>query len=189
VLLLGLLGLVAFELLFNPWAFHLGNRLTPLTEWEGVGVLQTSGGARDAIYLRLWLASRGMTSSSSRGRSTFEGQALIRTPQGETLPYRVNGYLSTTWWSADGVPLSLRLRTPKGASPRQLFDLYGAFRGAQLVLDDHGSSGRLLRPDGSVDPLGWQRHSTADHSWVRVTLEWGTRDDFEALARRLAAGR
>ncbi len=184
--------MVAFELLFNPWAFHLGNRLTPLTAWSGVGVLHGSSGARDALYLEIWLKARGMPSPRGRGsrsRGTFDGLALVRTPQGETVRYRVDGYLDSTWWSADGVPLSLRFRAPRGVTPRQLFDLYGAFRGAQLVLDDRGSSGRLLRPDGSIDPLGWQHHSTAEHPWIRVTLDHGTQDDFEALARGLAAGR
>lgn len=189
-LLLFALAVVAFQALFKPWAFHLGGRLTPLTEWEGVGILRGSSGARDALYLRLWLKARGMTSSprSTRAPGTFVGEALLRTPQGETRRYEVSGTLETTWWSADGVPLSLRLRTPKGESPRQLFDLGGSFRGARLVLDDHGSSGRLLRPDGSIEPLGWQHHSTAEHPWVRVTLDHGTRADFEALARGLATG-
>lgn len=182
-LLLLALAAVAFQGLLNPWAFHLGGRLTPLTVWEGVGILHGSNGARDALYLRLWLKARGMTSSprSTRARGTFIGEALVRTPRGETQRYEISGTLQTTWWSADEVPLSLRLRTPAGESPHQLFDLHGAFRGARLVLDDHGSSGRLFRPDGGIDPLGWQHHSTAEHPWVRVTLDHGTRADFEAL--------
>lgn len=189
-LIVAVLFVLAFELLFNPWAFHLGDRFTPLTVWEGVGILHGSNGARDAVYVRLWLKARGMTSSlhSTRTRGTFVGEALVGTPQGKTQRYEVSGTLETTWWSADGVPLALRIRAPRGEHPRQLFDLHGSFRGAQLVLDDHGSSGRLFRPDGSVDPASGQLHSTAEHPWVRVALDHGTRADFEALARGLATG-
>lgn len=180
---LGVLGIVA---LLNPWALHMGNRLTPFGQWEGVGMVHASSGARDALYLRI-----GLGIGTGRGRhptgrgSSFDGEALLRTPQGETMRYRVSGDLKT-WWSADGKPLSLRL-VAKGTKPEQYFDLYGAFQGARLVLDDHGSSGRMLRPDGSIDPRGFQHHSTAEHPWVRVTLEHGTRDAFEALARDLSA--
>ncbi len=187
-LVLGLLFVVAFELLFNPWAFHMGGRLTPLTEWEGVGVLHGSNGARDALHLRIWLKARGMTvaRNSTRSRGTFNGLAIVRTPQGETRRYTISGELRTTWWSAEGVPMSLRLFGPKNERPHPYFDLYGAFDGARLLLDDHGSSGRLFRPDGSIDPIGFQHRSTAEHPWVRVTLEPGTDADFEALAAQLA---
>jgi hypothetical protein len=176
------LGVIA---LLDPWALHMGSRLTPLAQWEGVGVIHASNGARDAFYLHIGL---GMGSGLGRHRtgrgSSFDGEALLRTPQGEMMRYRVSGSLST-WWTADGKPLSLRL-VATGTRPLQYFDLEGSFRGTQLVLDDHGSSGRMLRPDGSVDPRGFQHHSTVEHPWVRVTLDHGSRADFEALARGLA---
>jgi len=181
VIVAAVLGVVA---LLEPWAFHMGNRSTPLGYWEGVGIVHTSSGARDALYLGIGIDLP--TGRHSTGpHSNLRGEALLRTPQGETVRYRVSGSVSA-WWSAEGRPLSLRL-VAKGTQPEQYFDLYGGFQGAQLVLDDHGSSGRLLRPDGSVDPRGFQHHSTAEHPWVRVTLEHGSRDDLEALARGLGA--
>jgi hypothetical protein len=186
VLLLVLAGLLGVVALLNPWALHMGNRLTPFGQWEGVGVVHASSGARDALYLRIGLGLGTGPGRHPSGRgSSFDGEALLRTPQGETMRYSVSGSLST-WWSADGKPLSLRL-VAKGTHPLQYFDLYGAFQGTQLALDDHGSSGRMLRPDGSVDPRGFQHHSTAEHPWVRVTLDHGSRADFETLARGLVA--
>jgi hypothetical protein len=182
VVVAGVLGVVA---LLNPWALHMGNRLTPIGQWEGVGIVHASSGARDALYLRIGLGMGTGPGRHPTGHgSSFDGEALLRTPQGETMRYRVSGSLSA-WWSADGKPLSLRL-VATGTKPLQYFDLSGGFRGAQLILDDHGSSGRMLRPDGSVDPIGFQHHSTAEHPWVRVTLDYGSRQDFEVLARGLA---
>jgi hypothetical protein len=179
----GVLGVIA---LLNPWALHMGNRLTPFGQWEGVGVVHSSSGARDALYLRIGLGlGTGPGRHPTGHSSNFDGEALLRTPQGETMRYSVSGSLST-WWSADGKPLSLRL-VAQGTKPLQYFDLYGAFQGSQLILDDHGSSGRMFRPDGSIDPRGFQHHSTAEHPWVRVTLDHGSRADFETLARGLGA--
>lgn len=182
VVLAGVLGIMA---LLNPWALHMGNRSTPLGSWEGVGIVHASSGARDALYLRIGVSLRTGRRAGPGPHSNMEGEALLRTPQGETVRYTVTGSVSA-WWTADGRPLSLRL-VAKGTQPEQYFDLHGGFQGTQLLLDDHGSSGRMLRPDGSVDPRGFQHHSTAEHPWVRVTLEHGSRDDLEAVARGLGA--
>jgi hypothetical protein len=184
VVVAGVYGVLA---LLKPWAMHMGNRSTPFGEWEGVGIIHSSSGARDALYLRI-----GILMGSGPGRhptghsSDFDGEALIRTPQGETIRYKASGDIKT-WWSADGKPLSVRLISQGSTPSHHYFDLYGAFQGSQLVLDDHGSTGRMFRPDGSLDPLAAHRSSTNEHPWARVTLDYGSRDDFEALARGLGA--
>ena len=182
VVVAAVLGVIA---LLNPWALHMGNRSTPLGQWEGVGIVHASSGARDALYLRIGIHLATGRRASVGPHSNLEGEALLRTPQGDTMRYQVSGSVSA-WWSADGRPLSVRL-VAKGTQPEQYFDLHGGFHGAQLVLDDHGSSGRMLRPDGSIDPRGFQHHSTAEHPWVRVTLDHGSIADFEALSRGLGA--
>jgi hypothetical protein len=173
---------LAIIFLLNPWALHIGDRFTPFAQWEGVGIVHGSSGARDVLYLRIGLHMS--TGRHPTGRSdNLEGEALLRTPQGETMRWRVSGNVRA-WWSAEGKPLSVRLIAAK---PHMYFDLSGAFQGTQLVLDDHGSSARMLRPDGSIDARGAQHFSTAEHPWVRVTLAPGSAADVESLARGLAA--
>jgi hypothetical protein len=44
-LILGLIVVTAVYGLIAPWSFHIGERLTPLTWWWGVGRLHDSSGA------------------------------------------------------------------------------------------------------------------------------------------------
>lgn len=187
-LLLALLVVLAFQGLLNPWAFHMGGRFTPLS-WSGVGVLQCSNGARDVILVRLNLARRGQVSYSkySRGPSTFRGDALVGTPQGAVQKFQLTGSLHNAWLDADGAPLTIGMRT-KNQKPEEVINLHGAFRGARLVLEDHGETGHLFRPDGSLDPVGGQFFSTADKPSLQVTLDYGGQAEFDALRRRLVAG-
>ncbi len=187
-ILFGLLLVLALEALINPWAFHMGGRITPLT-WSGVGVIQGANGARDVLYARLVVSRRGFASYSkfSRGPSTFTGDALVGTPQGAVEKFTLTGSLHNAWLDAEGAPLTLGFRTPKGQKPAEAFNLHGAFRGSRLVLEDIGTSGHLFRPDGSLDPVGGQFFSTADRPRMQVILDFGGRSEFDALHRRLVA--
>lgn len=186
-LLLALLIVLAFQGLLNPWAFHMGGRFTPLS-WSGVGVLQCSNGARDVILVRLDLAPRGQVSYSkySRGPSTFRGEALVGTPQATVQKFRLTGSLHNAWLDADGAPLTIGMRS-QDRKPEEVINLHGAFRGTRLVLEDHGETGHLFRPDGSLDPVGGQFFSTADKPRLQIALDYGGRAQFDALHRKLVA--
>ena len=56
-LLRGLLALViavfVLQVALNPWIFHIGDRFTPLTAWDGYGTVQASNGGHYLLFTHL----------------------------------------------------------------------------------------------------------------------------------------
>src|SRR5215475_4556449 len=93
--------LIAVTLLIHPWALHIGGRWTPALTWHGVGKFKSTSGAHYGLFMELTVAS-------DRGRSSrsFSGTAKMCTPQGETYPLGVDGYLKGAFFDVEGKPVT-----------------------------------------------------------------------------------
>ena len=125
-------------LLLNPWAMHLGGRWTPALTWHGVGKLQSTSGASYGLFMEVSVYMRRGRRGMGRGQN-LQGTAKLCTPQGETYPLTVNGYLKRDWLDADRKPATFYFYSSKGADPRRNFELLGAGHGQELVLEDKGN--------------------------------------------------
>jgi hypothetical protein len=151
----GCLGSVSFAimlvlallLLLNPWSLHMGGRWTPALTWHGVGQLHSTTGATYGLYMELYpnLERSGRGAHSSR--KNVQGRAKICTPDGDVHAMTVDGYLDA-WLDADQKPLTVYLRSLKGAQPKLRADLYGSWQGEELVVDDKGSMAMSFAVDG-----------------------------------------
>ena len=139
---------IAVLLLLNPWSLHMGGRWTPALTWHGIGKLHSSTGATYGLFMELSPdlehARRGPGS-----RKNLTGRAKICTPEGETYPMTVDGYLKA-WLDADQKPVTFYLRSLKDIQPKLRADLQGSWQGQELVLDDKGSMAMSFASDGSA---------------------------------------
>jgi hypothetical protein len=147
----GLIVLVtALLVLLNPWSLRMGGRWTPALTWHGVGALHSSTGATYGFYMELWpYMSRGRGGYSG-GHQNMQGTAKICTPQGGMYPMTVSGYLKNAWLDADGKPITFYLRSLKDAPTKLNIDLYGSWRGQELVLEDKGNLAMSFSADGNA---------------------------------------
>ena len=145
-LLLIALGGGALIALLNPWALHMGGRLTPLLMWRGFGTLRAKGGAEYPIYLYLYPSSHSsrLRLDGLRPTGGLSGQACLCTSPIQLLD--LSGTIYGGWRSTDGALIAFRLlewRTARdrllGYPDRGYIDLYGAWRGPNLVMDERGS--------------------------------------------------
>jgi hypothetical protein len=176
---LALYGLIA------PWSFHIGDRWTPLVTWTGVGQLRDSTGAQYGLYASFFPYFRG-TSRLGGGhdwpRCGLRGQAWVCTANGTKYKFDLRGQIYGAWLNSVGKELTLSLNEKPG---RRHFTLYGAFRGTELVLDDHKTMFMYFRPDGTLTPSG-SYTSPVPEKHANVTLDWGSYSDFEAVCASLA---
>ena len=165
-LTLGLLGIGLVIALLNPWALHMGGRWTPFLMWRGLGTFRTGTGREYPLFLYIYPSAHSSRLRSSDGRrptSGLSGYACLCTTPMQQL--ELSGTIYGSWQSADGALVTFRLlerRTARDhftASNRGYIDLYGAWRGPDLVMDSHGSwvhpfrSGlRLDRPSLTLHP-------------------------------------
>lgn len=184
VLVLGVTALLA------PWAFHIGGRWTPTTNWQGVGRLVDSAGQSYGLYTSFspdFRDRRGIHVSPGRPTPQFSlrGKASVCTPSGMRIRFDLRGDIFGAWRDVDGKLIVLNLAEPGNARPRRHFTLYGSFDGPALSMDDHKTMFMYLLSDGNLTPA---RSYTAPvpEKHARVTLEWGTEADYDRLCRDLS---
>jgi hypothetical protein len=190
---LGCLGSLVFSLgvvlalyaIIAPWSFHIGGRWT-LPMWSGVGRLRDSAGAQYGLYVYFYPTFSG---ASRLGNEPFprvglRGQSWVCTAGGAKYPLRLSGQISGAWLNTDGALMSLSMSEPRGPKLRRAFNLYGAWRGENLVLDDHKSMFIHFRPDGTLTPSG-SYTSPVPEKHATVTLASGTLSDFESTCAAL----
>jgi hypothetical protein len=188
-LLASIAAILVLYLGLYPWAFNIGGRFTPLTEWTSYGTLRPSTGGVYGLYVRLWLTPYHGRGSSLGGGNNLRGNALLCTPHGVTYPYDLRGNIKNAWSSTEGKNTDLYLWVPKGEKPIRGFDLHGVWRNGDLVLDDKGSMRLSFQPNGYVAPTGWVTHSPSPEH-ASVALAYGTKEDFDRLCKtQVAAGR
>lgn len=186
-LFLGIAMVLLVYLGLYPWAFNIGGRFTPWTQWTGYGKLQSSTGATYGLYVRFWLTPyRG---GSTGGGNNLRGDALLCTPKGINYNYDLRGNVKNAWSTTEGKHTDLYFYVPKGGKALRGFDLSGVWRNGALVLDDKGTMRFSFQPDGTLAPKGWvTRSPSSDHAFM--TLAYGTKDDFEAFCKsQITAGR
>jgi hypothetical protein len=172
------LGVVyAVAAITSPWAFHIGGVPTPLLYWSGTGTLHAKSGTYP-LYVLLYPGANfsRLRLDGLRPTAGVQGTASLCTSRGVIQPLKVSGTMYNGWSSTDDGLISVRLLERKyfDVGQRQgYFDLYGRWRGQQLVLDDRGA---------------W---STAYRSGVRiehasVTLERSSYSGFESDCNSLS---
>lgn len=185
----GVLGLVALLLvvyavvvLLNPWAFHMGERWTPLLYWTGTGKLVTKHGTYP-LMVTLFPASHfsHLHLDGLRPTGGIQGNALLCTSRGVKQYFDLSGTIYGGWQSTDGALMDFRLlerRTAHdalvGGNDRGFFDLYGYWHGPQLRMDDRGEWSERFRSGLRVE------HAS-------VSLEWGRNADFNAACASMAS--
>ena len=183
---------MGLQALLSPWALHLGGRSTLLGQWTGYGTVEASNGGRYVLFVDFtagWIFGR--QSSGSRrgggayGRSdTLHGTGVLCTESGVTRTFDLSGRVDA-WRTTDGAKtwMSLTHGTPERLPSGWDVAWHGVWNGPAL---------ELMNPDSSFTevftPKGAIRHvtSTADHGTAKVTLQYGSRDDFEAACRALS---
>jgi hypothetical protein len=146
--LLGLIVLVAAVVyavagITAPWSFHIGGVPTPFLYWSGTGTLHTKSGTYP-LYVLLYPAAHfsHLRLDGLRPTGGVQGTASLCSSQGVIQPLKVSGTMYNGWSSTDDSLITVRLLERKyfDVGQRQgYFDLYGRWRGQQLVLDDRGA--------------------------------------------------
>lgn len=181
---------IAVMALMVPWAFHIGGRWTLTTAWYGVGRLRDSTGQEYGLYTSIFpdvgRQGRGVHVGPAMPtpHSRLRGQAWVCTQKGMRIPFDVSGDIYGAWLNADGKLMHLSLREPTKDKLKRHFELHGNFQGAELALDDGKSMFMYLLPDGKLTPAR-SYTSPVPEKHARVTLEWGSEDDFARLCREL----
>jgi hypothetical protein len=181
---------VAVQVLLTPWALHVGGRSTPFGQWTGFGRVEASNGGKYILFTDL---SAGMLAGGSPGRfastsghghtDTLSGTATLCTESGATHTFELTGWVDA-WSSTDGAPTRIGLThgTPEKLPSGWDVAWHGAWHGPALDLENPDNSfTEVFTPKGAI------RHttSTADAGTARVTIEYGSRDDFDTACRAL----
>lgn len=156
--------------LTNPWAFHIGGRSTPLLFWSGYGKLVTKGGTYP-LYVMFYPSAHSSKLHLDGLRPTggLQGTASLCTAPGVVLPLQVSGTMYGGWSSTQDALMEFRVLDYKifDIGQRQgYFDLYGRWRGPQLVMDDRGEWAGTFRSGLKIERAS-------------VTLDYGSYSDFK----------
>ena len=160
-----------------PWVFHIGDRFTPATMWDGYGTVHASDGGNYVLYAHL---QGGLNVSrygpggcdDVSGCSNLRGSARMCTQRGAMYSFALRGVVST-WWSTDGAPASITLQpSPLRSMPAGfVFVFAGIWRGPVLpVANRDNSFTEVFAPDGAIR---WTT-STRDAGTAAVALHAGT---------------
>ena len=173
----------------TPWALRMGGRRTLDEQWDGFGRVQASNGGRYVLYTHMQgglLAGSGPSRRGGGGgprQDNLHGTAELCTESGMTHTFKLTGVVDA-WWTTDGAPTSISLT---GGAPVKLQSgwvvaLRGSWQGPALELADPDSSfTEAFTPRGEIRRVT----STADAGTARVTLQYGSHDDFAAACRAL----
>jgi hypothetical protein len=156
-----------------PWSFHIGGRSTPFLTWWGWGTLRTKDGHSYPLSIYFFPSSRfsRLRLDGLRPTGGLQGSARLCTSRGVVEQLDLSGTIYGGWRSTEGSLIDFRLFERKRFDVGQhtgYFDLYGRFRGPDLVMDDRGRYSSPLRSGLRVE------HGS-------VTFSWGGYRDFQAV--------
>jgi hypothetical protein len=183
VLLLGVGLVLAWGLIvvMNPWALHIGGQSTPLLYWHGAGVVQAKSGRTFPLYVSFWPGRPGGFHGGGRRQgklvsARLQGTGWLCTAPGTVERMNVSGTMYGGYMSDADSLLDFRLLEWRAAfsidpPKRGFFDLAGAWRGQDLVLNSPGQQG-----------IRFKSALVIDHAVV--TLRWSDYEAFEAECRR-----
>src|SRR5215470_6856594 len=163
----------AVVVLLDPWALHIGGRFTPFLTWQGSGKLGTRSGSQYPLYVYFYPSSHfsQLHMDGLRPTGGVQGSAWLCTSRGVTQRLTLSGTIYGGWRSTEGSLIGFRLLELKVIDVGQgqgYFDLYGKWRGPELVMDDRGNPGGQFRSGLRIE------HAS-------VTLDWGSYSDFKAV--------
>jgi len=172
----------------TPWALHIGGRSTPGELWDGFGEVRASNGGRYVLFAHLQgglLAGSGFSRSGGALQhshtDTLHGTAELCTASGATHTFKLTGYVDG-FWSTDEASTGIGL---SGGTPARLpfvVPLHGIWHGPALELtSDDNSFTQAFTPSGEIRRVT----SSADAGTARVTLQYGSRDAFDAACRAI----
>jgi hypothetical protein len=138
-----------------PWAFHIGGRWTPLLYWSASGELHTRNGTYPLYVLFHPSASFSrLKLDGLRPTGGVEGTASLCTAPGVRQYMKLGGTVFGGYRSTEGSEIHFRLAELRiiNVGQRQgYFDLYGRWKGAELVMDDRGRPGNMFRSGLKID--------------------------------------
>lgn len=155
----------------NPWALHIGGRWTPLLYWSGSGNLSTSVRSH-RFYVYLYPSSHfsRLQIDGLRPTGGVQGKAWLCTSPGVMQYLTVSGTIYGGWRSTEGSLMGLRFVEPTVINlgqGRGYFDLFGNWKGPQLVMNDRGHVSGMFRSGLKLE------HASA-------TLDFGSYSDFNS---------
>jgi hypothetical protein len=177
----------------TPWALHIGGRSTPGEQWDGFGPVEASNGGHYVLYIHLQgglLDSGGRNTSyggSGHGQSdNLHGTAELCTASGATHSFKLTGIVHS-WWTTDGAATWINLTggVPVKLQSGWVVALHGTWHGSVLELSDPDNSfTEAFTPRGEIRRVT----STADAGTARVTVHYGSHEEFAAACRGLVGG-
>jgi hypothetical protein len=188
-LILVLAAAVAFlggvTVLLNPWALHIGGRVTPLMYWHGTGTVVSNDGRTYPLYLTFWPGTprRSFMGGRREGKgwsADLSGTGWLCLAPGKTERMDVSGTMYGGYTNtADGL-FDFRLlewRKPFNINyqKRGFFDLAGTFSGPDLVMNRPSEQGIRLNTGPFIDRAS-------------ATLRWASYGEFEAACRAMRGG-
>jgi hypothetical protein len=155
----------------NPWAFHIGGRWTPMLYWSGYGKLVTKTGTYP-LYVAFYPAAHfsRLHIDGLRPTGGLRGTGSLCTSPGVVETLRLRGTIYGGWSSTNDALMQFRLleyRVFNVGQQQGYFDLYGRWRGPELVMDDRGRASGKFRSGLKIE------HAS-------ITLDWGSFSDFKA---------
>jgi hypothetical protein len=180
------IAVFVLQVALNPWIFHIGDRFTPLTAWDGYGTVQASNGGHYLLFTHLQ-AGLFHAGCSFSGCQMVHGSAQICTERGSTYTLQLQGTVQARW-STDGARTSLELRNAKsGPLPAgRVIALAGSWHGERLMVADTGGSfTNVFTPRGVIR----KTPATTNNEHASVTLHYGSAAAFAHACGALAARR
>ena len=141
----------------SPWSFHIGGRSTPLLSWWGSGSLLTRDGRRYPLFVMLSPSSRSshLRLDGLRPTGGVKGNGCLCLSTGGFQSLTLSGTIYGGWRSTEGALIEFRLHEPTivqvGQGLGGFIQLYGRFRGPDLVMDDRGEPGARFRSGLSIE--------------------------------------
>jgi hypothetical protein len=173
-------GLWVLVVAMNPWALHIGGRSTPLLYWHGMGTVLAKSGKTYPLYASFWPGrptgfSGGGRREGKRKSADLSGTGWLCVAPGTIEQMDISGDMYGGYTSDKDSLLDFRLlewRKPfqMTVPNRGFFDVAGAWRGPELVMDRPGEQGIKFKSGLSIDN-------------ATVTLHWASYDEFEAACR------
>lgn len=162
----------------NPWAFRIGGRWTPLLYWSGYGKLVTKTGTYP-LYVMFYPSAHfsRLHLDGLRPTGGLQGTGSLCTSPGVVEALKLGGTIYGGWSSADDALMQFRLleiRVFNVGQQQGYFDLYGRWRGSELVMDDRGRANSKFRSGLKIE------HAS-------ITLDSGSYSDFKAACSNATA--
>jgi hypothetical protein len=190
IVLIAFVAAFLAEFVPAPWAFHIGNRFTPLGQWDGYGPVRASNGGRYLLFTHLQggvLAHGGRPGCFLHGGcNALRGSAKLCTESGRVYSFSLTGTMHG-WLTTDGSATGIGLSggSPVPLPPGLVVAFHGIWHGPVLpVASTDGSFTEAFTATGAV-----RKAASAAHAGTASgTLRHGSATAFGQACHTLAAG-